>query len=144
MKEGELGVCWLQEFQVVLGSPKCQEVPWQVWVKETKNLLEGSPLRDRTECIAGYASWGVWRIWRCGLQWGGKNLTHWSNSIQLGSWGPLSRSIYCQQAVASESKTAQVAGFWSMWVECVLPEWMVCDNYAFEAVACHEAALCPW
>lgn len=29
------------------------------WVKETKNHLESSPLWDRMDYLAGYASWGV-------------------------------------------------------------------------------------
>ena len=54
-----------------------------------------------------------------------KNLTHWSNNIQLGLRGPLSRSIYCEQAFASEGKTARVAGFWGMWNACCQSEWYV-------------------
>lgn len=73
----EHGECCLQEFQIVLGSPKCQEVPWQAWVKDTRDHLECSSLWDRMEFLAGYASWGVWRLRRCGLKWEGeKNLTH--------------------------------------------------------------------
>lgn len=61
-----------KEFQVVLGSPtRVSEGPTTSMVKETKNLGEGSPLQDRTKCLAGYASWDVCIIWRCGLKWGG-------------------------------------------------------------------------
>lgn len=79
-------VCWLQEFQVVLGSPQCQEVPWQAWVKETGDCLEGSPLLDSTKYLADQASWGVWRIWRCGLKWEGKRIWHIGQiTFSLGS-----------------------------------------------------------
>lgn len=132
VREGqdEHGVCWLQELQVVLGSLKRQEVPWQACVKETRNNLEGNPLWDKTEYLAGYARWDVWRIQRCGLTVRGeRNLTHRSNNIQLGSKGPLSRSVYCQQAVSSEGKTAQVAEFWGMWNACCQSEWYVTNMH---------------
>lgn len=135
-------VCWLQEFQVVLGSPQCQEVPWQVWVKKARNCLEGSPLEDRMEYLAGHASWGVWRIWRCGLKWERERISHIGQiTFILGAEGLYQEIFTASKLLHLKAKQHRCRTLGH--VECVLSEWMVCDKYAFGAVACREAALCP-
>ena len=157
-------VCWLQEFQVVLGSPQCQEVPWQVWVKKARNCLEGSPLEDRMEYLAGHASWGVWRIWRCGLKWERERISHIGQiTFILGAEG-LYQEIFTaskllhlkakqhemQDSGACGMRVARVNGMWQIRIwGCGMP-WSctvslpVCGMLqGCEQVDENHARLCP-
>lgn len=60
---------------------------------------------------------------------GEKNPTQWWNNIQLGGGGPLSRSIYCEQAVTSKGKTARVGECWGMWNACCQSKWYVANMH---------------
>ena len=89
------------------------------------------------EYLAGHASWGVWRIWRCGLKWERKRISHIGQiTFILGAEGLYQEIFTASKLLHLKAKQHELqdSGACGMHVARVNGMW---------AAACREAAPCP-
>ena len=81
------------------------------------------------EYLAGHASWGVWRIWRCGLKWERKRISHIGQiTFILGAEGLYQEIFTASKLLHLKAKQHELqdSGACGMHVARVNGMWQIC------------------